>query len=71
MSSPENPTPTPLVRCGGCSKPPAAGETLRVRLRSTTSYADGTNVKWTLAVLDAKDKERLRQSLDLNKGFLP
>ena len=49
----------------------AAGETLRVRLRSTTSYADGTNVKWTLAVLDAKDKERLRQSLDLNKGFLP
>ena len=26
----------------------AAGETLRVRLRSTTSYADGTNVKWSL-----------------------
>jgi 2-polyprenyl-3-methyl-5-hydroxy-6-metoxy-1,4-benzoquinol methylase len=48
-----------------------AGETLRVRLRSTTSYADGTNVTWTLTVLDAKGKETAKQALDLNKGFLP
>lgn len=48
-----------------------AGETLRVRLRSTTSYAEGTNVKWSLAVVDTKGRERTKQSLDLNKGFLP
>ncbi len=48
-----------------------AGETLRVRLRSTTSYAEGTNVKWSLAAVDAKGREREKQSLDLNKGFLP
>lgn len=49
----------------------ATGETLRVKLRSTTSYADGTNVKWTLSAIDAKGKERAKQSLDLNKGFIP
>ncbi len=48
-----------------------AGESLRVRLRSTTSYADGTNVTWTLTVQDAKGKETGKQALDLNKGFLP
>ncbi len=47
------------------------GETLDVRLRSTTSYAKGTNVTWSLAVKTAKGKERFRQSLDLNKGYLP
>lgn len=49
----------------------AAGETLRVRLRSTTSFADGTNVKWTLTAVDTKGRERIKQALDLNKGFLP
>lgn len=48
-----------------------AGETLRVRIRSTTSYADGTNVKWSLAAVESKGRERTRQALDLNKGFLP
>lgn len=47
------------------------GETLDVRLRSTTSYAKGTNVTWSLAVRTAKGRERLRQSLDLDKGYLP
>lgn len=47
------------------------GETLTVRLRSTTSYAKGTNVTWSLAVTTSKGRERLRQSLDLNKGYLP
>ena len=29
MDSLQEPTPTPLVRCGGCGKPPEAGATLR------------------------------------------
>jgi SAM-dependent methyltransferase len=49
----------------------AAGETLRARLRSTTSYEHGTNVRWVLAVENTKGRERLRQSLDLEKGYLP
>jgi Ribosomal protein L11 methyltransferase (PrmA) len=47
------------------------GDTLIARLRSTTSYADGTNVKWTLVVRDTKGRETQKQALDLNKGFLP
>ncbi|HEU4378441.1 MAG TPA: 50S ribosomal protein L11 methyltransferase [Hyphomicrobiaceae bacterium] len=47
------------------------GETLRARLKSTTSFDKGTNVTWALAVADAKGKERVRQSMDLEKGFLP
>ena len=49
----------------------ARGETLSARIRSTTSYGQGTNVTWTLTVADAKGRERLKQTLDLNKGFLP
>lgn len=49
----------------------AAGETLEAKVRSTTSYADGTNVKWSLAVKDKRGKERQRQSMDLNRGYLP
>jgi protein arginine N-methyltransferase 1 len=49
----------------------APGETLRARLKSTTSYETGTNVTWALSVADAKGKERIRQSMDLEKGFLP
>jgi SAM-dependent methyltransferase len=47
-----------------------AGGTLVVRLKSTTSYADGTNVVWTLTSEDAKGREKDRQHLDLNKGFV-
>ena len=49
----------------------ARGETLTARIRSTTSYGDGTNVTWTLTVSDAKGKDRLKQTMDLKKGFLP
>jgi len=49
----------------------ATGETLRARLKSTTSYDKGTNVTWALSVADTKGRERLRQALDLEKGFLP
>lgn len=47
------------------------GQTFSARLRSTTSYDKGTNVTWSLAVSDAKGRELLRQSLDLEKGYLP
>jgi protein arginine N-methyltransferase 1 len=47
------------------------GQTLSARLRSTTSYEAGTNVTWRLSVTDARGGEVLRQSLDLEKGFLP
>ena len=49
----------------------APGETLRARLKSTTSFETGTNLTWTLSVTDGKGRERIRQALDLEKGFLP
>jgi SAM-dependent methyltransferase len=49
----------------------AAGQTLSARVRSTTSYARGTNVAWTVAVRDAAGRQLSHQSLDLEKGFLP
>ena len=48
-----------------------AGHTLSARVRSTTSYAHGTNVAWTLTVKDASGRQLGHQSLDLEKGFLP
>jgi protein arginine N-methyltransferase 1 len=49
----------------------AAGQTLAARLRSTTSYDEGTNLTWALTLSDASGRELLRQSLDLEKGYLP
>jgi protein arginine N-methyltransferase 1 len=49
----------------------AAGHTLHVRVRSTTSFTQGTNVAWTLSVKDAAGRQLGHQSLDLEKGFLP
>jgi SAM-dependent methyltransferase len=49
----------------------AAGQTLSARLRSTTSYESGTNVTWGFAVSDASGRQIGRQSLDLEKGFVP
>ncbi|HRK19833.1 MAG TPA: 50S ribosomal protein L11 methyltransferase, partial [Hyphomicrobiaceae bacterium] len=51
--------------------PVAAGETIDARVRSTTSYDKGTNVRWTISIRDRKGKERATQSMDLNRGFLP
>jgi protein arginine N-methyltransferase 1 len=48
-----------------------AGQMLVARVRSTTSYARGTNLAWTLAVKDASGRPLSHQSLDLEKGFLP
>lgn len=47
------------------------GQTLAARLRSTTSYDAGTNLTWRLVAADTKGRELQRQSLDLEKGFLP
>lgn len=48
-----------------------AGQRLTARVRSTTSYERGTNVTWALTVRDATGAQLSRQSLDLEKGFLP
>jgi len=47
------------------------GQTLSCRLRSTTSFARGTNVTWSLALSDASGRELLVQTLDLERGYLP
>ncbi len=47
------------------------GQALTARVRSTTSYARGTNVAWSLSVRDAAGRQLRQQSLDLEKGFLP
>jgi protein arginine N-methyltransferase 1 len=47
------------------------GQTLAARLRSTSSYARGTNVAWTVAVRDHTGNNVNQQTLDLERGFLP
>jgi protein arginine N-methyltransferase 1 len=48
-----------------------AGETATLTLRSRTSLAAGTHLAWTATRRDAKGRERARQALNLDKGFLP
>lgn len=48
-----------------------SGETIGVALRSRTSQEGGTHVAWTALHRDAKGRETARQSLNLDKGFLP
>jgi len=48
-----------------------AGETVAIELRSRTSLAAGTHVAWIATRRDAKGREATRQSLNLDKGFLP
>ena len=48
-----------------------AGETLSVSLRSRSSEEGGTHLAWTATHIDAKDRQRARQALDLDKGYLP
>jgi len=48
-----------------------AGQSLAVRLRSTTSHEAGTNITWTLTLTDGAGQELARQVLDLEKGYLP
>jgi Ribosomal protein L11 methyltransferase (PrmA) len=48
-----------------------AGDTIVVNLRSRTSAEVGTHVAWVATHRDAKGREVARQSLNLDKGFLP
>lgn len=48
-----------------------AGETVAVALRSRTSFEAGTHVAWTAMLRDARGRERTRQALNLDKGYLP
>jgi hypothetical protein len=47
------------------------GETVGVGLKSKTSPEAGTHVAWMATHKDAKGREIARQSLNLDKGFLP
>jgi protein arginine N-methyltransferase 1 len=49
----------------------ARGDTLAAEIASRTSESGGTDLAWSLAVLDAQGRERQRQSMSLAKGFLP
>ncbi|MFA5898692.1 MAG: 50S ribosomal protein L11 methyltransferase [Hyphomicrobium sp.] len=47
------------------------GETLSVALRSRTSLEAGTHVAWMATLSNSQGREMVRQSLNLDKGFLP
>lgn len=49
----------------------ASGHTLGADLRSRSSEEGGTDLAWTLTALDARRRERARQVLNLEQGFLP
>ena len=48
-----------------------SGEAIAVTLKSRSSEAAGTHLAWTAAHLDARGKEKARQVMDLDKGYLP
>lgn len=49
----------------------SAGDTATISLRSASSQEGGTHLAWTATHQDPKGKQLARQSLDLNKGYLP
>jgi protein arginine N-methyltransferase 1 len=51
--------------------PVAAGEEVVVRIRSRSSYEGGTHIAWSASHKAASGREKARQDLDLDKGFLP
>jgi protein arginine N-methyltransferase 1 len=48
-----------------------AGDHLTADLRSRSSEEGGTDLAWTLTVIDARGRQRARQAMSLEKGFLP
>ncbi len=48
-----------------------AGESISVSLRSRSSEAGGTHLAWTATHFDATGRQRARQALDLDQGYLP
>ena len=49
----------------------APGETIGASLRSRSSEAAGTHLAWTATHADTRGRQLARQSLDLDKGYLP
>jgi SAM-dependent methyltransferase len=49
----------------------ASGERIGVSLKSRSSEAAGTHLAWSATHDDAKGKQRARQAMDLDKGYLP
>jgi hypothetical protein len=49
----------------------ASGHSLTAELRSRSSEEAGTDLAWTLTVHDASGRQRQRQALSLEHGFLP
>jgi len=49
----------------------APGDTITMALRTKTTQEAGTHMAWSASHHDADGTLRTRQSLDLNKGFLP
>lgn len=47
------------------------GDTVAVTLRSRSSIAGGTHLAWSASLTDKLGKDKDRQSLDLDKGYLP
>jgi 2-polyprenyl-3-methyl-5-hydroxy-6-metoxy-1,4-benzoquinol methylase len=48
-----------------------AGESIAINLRSRSSIAGGTHLAWTATLADRAGRQRDRQALDLDKGWLP
>jgi hypothetical protein len=48
-----------------------AGESVKATFKSRSSEEGGTHLAWAAAHLDAKGREIARQSMDLDKGYLP
>lgn len=48
-----------------------AGDTFRATLASRSSEEEGTHLAWKVSRLDKRGKALERQSLDLDKGYLP
>lgn len=48
-----------------------AGEAFAAEISSRSSEVEGTDIAWSLRILDARGRERQRQSLSLAKGFVP
>ena len=51
--------------------PCARGDAVGISIRSKTSHDMGTTLAWTATRQDAKGKQISRQTLDLEKGYLP
>ena len=49
----------------------AAGEAVSLSLRSRSTEEGGTHLAWTATHEDAKGRQRARQAMDLDKGYLP